>query len=351
MTGSDPARRPTPLPGWITGPLSRVYGVELARRNRRFDRGVAVTRLPVPVVSVGNLSAGGTGKTPFVRWTVAALRTMGRKPVVAMRGYKAKPGEMSDEEREHREAMPGVPVVAQPDRAAGLRALLASESDRGVDCVVLDDGFQHRRLARDVDIVLVDASRPPDRDALLPQGFLREGLRALGRAHAIVLTHAELVDEHELARIVGVLRPWLPRGAPVAVTEHAWTGLRRAGHGEDLGVGWLRGRSVVAACAIGHPDGFLSCLGRAGAVVAASMVLRDHDPYGPGTLARLDRMIRHVRAEAVVITAKDEAKLGAWIASAGCQVLVPRLDLSWRLGEEAICGVICQGLGADEPPS
>lgn len=355
MTGFDPARRPTPLPGWITGPLSRVYGGELARRNRRFDRGVVVTRLPVPVVSVGNLSAGGTGKTPFVRWAVAALQTMGRSPAVAMRGYQARPGEMSDEEREHREAMPGVPVVAQPDRAAGVRALLASEAGRGVDCVVLDDGFQHRRLARDVDIVLVDASRPPDRDALLPRGFLREGLRALGRAHGVVLTHAEMIDEKELARIAGVLRPWLPEGAPVAVTEHAWTGLHRAADREDLGVAWLAGRPVVAACAIGHPGGFLAGLKRAGAVVRASLVLRDHDPYAPATLARLERMIADVRPDALVITAKDLTKLGGWIPHAACPVLVPRLGLRWRVGdgqtgEVAIRGLISRGVRADDHP-
>ena len=352
MTGSEPARRPTPLPGWITGPLSRAYGAELARRNRRFDRGIGVSRLAVPVVSVGNLSAGGTGKTPFVRWAVETLRGMGRCPAIAMRGYKARPGEMSDEEREHREAMPGVPVVAQPDRAAGLRALLASEPGRRVDCVVLDDGFQHRRLAREVDIVLVDASRPPDRDALLPKGFLREGLDALRRAHGVVLTHAELVDEQELARLVGVLRAHLPGQSPIAVTDHAWTGLIRAGDGADLGSDWLRGRSVVAACAIGHPEGFLAGLERAGARVLASMVLRDHDPFAPATLRQLERLIRDSRPEALVVTMKDLTKIRDRMPDAGCPVVVPMLGLAWRplggtQGQEGIRGLLAAGIGAD----
>lgn len=342
MTSADRPPAPTPLPGWLTRPLAAVYAREIGRRTRAYDAGRGVVRLDRPVVSVGNLSTGGTGKTPLVRWVVGRLLDEGARPAVAMRGYGAKPGRPSDEEQEHREAMPGVPIVARPDRAVGLRALFATPEGRAVDCVVLDDGFQHRRLARDLDLVLVDASRPPDRDALLPAGHLREPVSSLARAHGVVITHAELVGADEPARIEGVLRRWLPAGAPVAVAEHAWTALDAAGPGQPgpLDLSWLSGRRVVAACAIGHPDGFLAALKRAGAEVVGALVLGDHDPYGPRTLARLDRLVRDRAPEAVVVTTKDRVKLGAWIASSDVPVVVPRLGVRFRSGASGVAALL-----------
>ncbi|MEA5612293.1 tetraacyldisaccharide 4'-kinase [Nodularia spumigena] len=319
----------------MTGPLSRVYGWEVARRNRRWDRGEGVTRLDRPVVSIGNLSAGGTGKTPMVRWAVGALQESGHRPAVAMRGYKAEPGQPSDEEREHREALPGVPVVARPDRAAGLQDLFATPEGAQVDCVVLDDGFQHRRLARDLDIVLVDASRPPDRDALLPLGYLREPLDSLRRAQACVLTHAELVGPERLADLADLVRTFLPDGSPVAVAEHRWTRLRRVGCSDEPVV-WLAGRRVVAVCAIGHPEAFLTGLEQAGAGVAGSLCLPDHDAFGPRTVRRLEAMVESCRPEAVVMTAKDLTKLDSWSRGCPVPVVVPELGMGWRSGEDAL---------------
>lgn len=294
---------------------------------------MGVTRLDRPVISVGNLSAGGTGKTPMVRWVVGALQEMGHRPAVAMRGYKAEPGRPSDEEGEHREALPGVPVVACPDRTGGLRALFDTPEGTGVDCVVLDDGFQHRRLARDLDIVLVDASRPPDRDALLPLGFLREPLGSLRRAQACVLTHAELVGPERLADLADLMRKSLPDGSPVAVAEHRWTHLRRVGCSEEP-VAWLAGRRVVAVCAIGHPQAFLKGLELAGAGLAGSLCLPDHDAYGSRTVRRLDALIESCRPEAVVMTAKDLTKLDSWSRGCPVPVMVPALGMGWRSGEE-----------------
>jgi tetraacyldisaccharide 4'-kinase len=341
MTSGRPDRSPTRLPAWMTGPLARVYGREVGRRNRRWDRGEGVTRLDRPVISVGNLSAGGTGKTPMVRWVVGALQETGHRPAVAMRGYKAEPGHPSDEEREHREALPGVPVVARPDRGAGLRALFASPEGSTVDCVVLDDGFQHRRLARDLDIVLVDASRPPDRDALLPLGYLREPLASLRRAHACVLTHAELVTPGAVARLVGVVREHLPEPAPVAVADHRWAVVRRVGTPDvALDPAWLAGRRVVAVCAIGHPEAFLRGLERAGARTVSSLCLPDHDPFAASTVRRLNSLIGSVRPEAVVMTAKDLTKLGPWSRSSPTPVVIPELGMGWRAGEDALRGLL-----------
>ncbi len=209
---------------------------------------------------------------------------------------------------------------------------------------MLDDGFQHRRLARDLDIVLVDASRPPDRDALLPLGYLREPPSSLRRAHACVVTHAELVTPEAVSRLVSDLGGWLPGGAAggrkIAVAEHRWTGLKRVGSVETSGVDWLSGRCVVAVCAIGHPEGFLHGLERAGARVAGSLVLPDHDPYGPSAVRRLDDLIASARPEVVVMTAKDLAKMEAWALSSRVPVMVPVLGMGWRSGEGEILGLL-----------
>lgn len=335
MTSARPQRSPTRLPDWVTKPLARVYGWEVGRRNRRWDKGVGVVRLGCPVISVGNLSAGGTGKTPMVRWVVGALQDMGHRPAVAMRGYKASSGQPGDEEREHREAMPGVPVVAHPDRARAVGSFLRSAEGRSVDCVVLDDGFQHRRLARDLDIVLVDASRPPEQDALLPLGFLREPLGSLGRAHACVLTHAEMARPERLSATARIVRDHLPEGAPLAVAEHRWNGLRRVGC-SDLSPAWLSGRRVAAVCAIGHPEAFLNGLEQAGARLAGSLCLPDHDAFETGTVRRLDALIESCHPEAVVMTAKDLTKLGSWARASAVPVVVPVLGFGWRSGEDEL---------------
>jgi tetraacyldisaccharide 4'-kinase len=295
---------------------------------------VGVTRLDRPVISVGNLSSGGTGKTPLVRWVVSEIQAAGHRPVVAMRGYKARPGRPSDEEREHREAMPAVPVVADPRRAEALRSFFVTPEGATRDCVLLDDGFQHRRLARDLDIVLVDASRPPDRDRLLPAGHLREPPGSLSRADVVVLTHAELVRPEEARRVERAVREAAGRDLVVALAEHRWTGLLRSDTPGDApaDLSWLAGRRVVGACAIGHPEGFFAALDRAGARCVARVVRRDHDPFAPATVRRIAELADATRAEAVVVTAKDWVKLRRHAAMLPRPVIVPVLGLAFQRG-------------------
>lgn len=202
---SPDGSRSAPLPGPLGRLAGAIYAREIRRRNRAYDRGGRVTRLDRPVISVGNLSAGGTGKTPMVMKLATALLEAGHHPCIAMRGYKAAAGR-SDEAEEYRARLVNVPVVAQPDRISGLRALFATEVGRDVDVVLLDDGFQHRRLARDLDIVLVDATRSPFEDRLLPAGYLREPPASLERAQAVVITHAEAVVGGEIDRLEAGLR-------------------------------------------------------------------------------------------------------------------------------------------------
>jgi tetraacyldisaccharide 4'-kinase len=344
------------VPGVIVHALARIYGWGVARRNKRFDRGVGVTEFDRPVISVGNLSVGGTGKTPLVASLIAMLREGGHWPCVAMRGYGQRDGERADEAREYRARFPDLPMVVRPDRTSGLLELFHAEAGERVDCVVLDDGFQHRCIARQLDIVLLDATRSPFEDALLPAGWLREPVSSLQRARAGVITHAEHVSGASLQELVERTRSAMAPGALVCVTEHAWDGLVQSEPGPTLPVSWLRGKRVFVCCAIGNPDAFLaqvdaSVRGRASAgtaladaspladftVLAGSMVLRDHDPYEPATIRKLLDQARAARAEAIVVTEKDWVKLTrvkpeAW----PCPVVRPRLAIRCREGEAAL---------------
>lgn len=337
MTVADGARH-GPVPAWIGRVLEPIYAAAIARRNRRFDAGRGVVRLDRPVISVGNLSVGGTGKTPMVVHLVRELLAAGRRPCIAMRGYvpRSSRGDrgaaLSDEAEQYKRLLPGVPVVAQPDRAAGLQRLFATDEGRVIDCVVLDDGFQHRRLARDLDIVLLDASRNPFEDRLLPAGWLREPVASLARAHAIVATHTELAGPQRTESILRSAAAITPRAA-LAAARHAWSALTvaQAGVEREEPVGWLAGRRITAVCAIGNPEGFLAGVRAAGAQITSSMVLPDHDRYDPETVRAITRTA--TGAAAIVTTEKDWAKLGRLDpATWPCPVARPVLTLEFDRG-------------------
>ena len=246
----------SPLPGIlrpIGGLAARVYGGVVGMRNGSFDCGQRESsRLPIPVISVGNLSAGGTGKTPMVQWVVGQLLEEGRRPIIAMRGYKAERGgrgggKRSDEQIEHEERFSGVPVVVGAKRYEAVGEFLA-ENDGRYDCCVLDDGFQHRQLGRDLDLVLIDATRSVFEDRLLPCGYLREPVESLGRADGVVLMNGDLRDEDRVDLLRVQVGKYHGR-PPIARFRHSWKGLRFfeggvEGGGEDEvvhRVGRLRG--------------------------------------------------------------------------------------------------------------
>jgi len=328
-----------PLSRWlapIAWPLARAYGAGVAWRNARFDRGVGVQRLEVagvrvPVISVGNLTAGGTGKSPFVAWVCAELSRAGAQPVIAMRGYGAKSPEESDEAREYATTAPGAWVVVHPDRVAALRSALskvaASELARCV--VVLDDGFQHRRLARDLDIVLVDASRPGLDGDLLPHGWLREPARGLSRAGLVVLTKAD--DAAQRERAASLVQGARGR-AHDAACAHAWHAISilEGGGTRTGGLEALAGRRVLSACALGNPAHFHGMVERAGARIVRRFERGDHLAFTP---AELDAHASASGAEAIVLSRKDLVKLRALPTM---PVLVPELGLRMIEGEDAV---------------
>jgi tetraacyldisaccharide 4'-kinase len=332
----------TPVTDWlrpVTAPAAWAYGVAVGWRNRRYDRGRGVRRVGVPVVSVGNLTVGGVGKTPMVAWIAERLLAGGHRPVIAMRGYKARPGEPSDEEAEYGERLPDVDVVAHPDRATALGAYLERYPD--VDCALLDDGFQHRRLHRDLDLVLVDASRAMPRERLLPAGRLREPPESLRRADAVVLTHGDERDDG--------LVDWIERRhgrPPVAATRHRWSALRVFGpEGETAEpVAWLAGRRLLTLLGVGHPGAVRRQLEAAGATVAVDVPAGDHERYHEQKLRLVRGLCEPV--DAMVVTGKDWVKVRRLIDLADwpAPIVVPRLVMDVYEGADRLEALVARAV-------
>ena len=336
-----PRPRAAPAPPWLAAIAAPVFSSIVRRRNARFDRGVGVVSLPVPVVSVGNISVGGVGKSPMVRWIAACLAETGHRPAIAMRGYGAAAGAMTDEQAEHREALLGVPIAAHRSRAAAAIALL--DLAPWVDVVILDDGFQHRRLRRDVDIVLIDGTRSPFADRPLPAGWLREPPASLRRAHAVVITHAEAVTTAALDDLAQRIISVAP-DASIAIARHGWSRLDTdAG---PMEVGALNGRRVHAICGVGNPGALLAQVRATGAVLNSADVMRDHARYSPSAVEASIRRAARVRCEFVLTTGKDWVKLRPifeGLRRRGVRtppVVRPRLDMIFDEGEADVLGLV-----------
>lgn len=341
---SDAPRQPLPAPlDLLAAPLAWAYGVGVRYRNARFDRGVGIGSLPVPVVSVGNITAGGTGKTPFVAWVATALAARGHRPLIAMRGYRAAPGEAGDEELEYRSLLPEVPVVANPQRLEAVgRHLARAAPERMPDVVLLDDGFQHRQVRRDLDVVLVDATRPGLGDRLLPSGWLREPAAGLRRASAVIVTRAEEMNEalgREIARLHG--------RAPLAWTRHAWRAVTLHGaDGESRSpLSWLRGKRLTSFCGVGNPRSVLATATGFGATIAADLPARDHVAITVETIRRIVAAARG--SDGMLLTRKDWVKVAALrdgaaraIFADAPPVVVPDMAIEFIDGEEAVIAAL-----------
>jgi tetraacyldisaccharide 4'-kinase len=301
-------RRCGPIAALARGLLRLVespYSLAVCWRNRRYDRGSAlVERGTVPVVCVGNLSLGGTGKTPMVKWIARWFVERGVRVAIVSRGYGAQAGKQNDEALELAQSLPGVPQVQNPDRVAGARRAV---EEFGAQLILLDDGFQHRRLARDLDIVLLDATEPFGFDHVFPRGTLREPVTGLQRAGVVCLTRADRVDES--ARIA--IRQRVANLAPHAAwceAAHAPHGLLNAAGRTEL-LWLLADRHVAAFCGIGNPAAFRHALESAGCDIVLWREFADHHAYSDTDLAELRGSVSASNAELVVCTHKDLVKL------------------------------------------
>lgn len=304
------------------------YGVGVGVRNTLFDLGVkSSARADVPVVSVGNLTLGGTGKTPCVEWVASFYRSLGVRAAILSRGYGVESGP-NDEALVLEDNLPDVPHLQGADRAA-LAATAVAELDS--ELLILDDGFQHRRLKRDLDIVLVDATQPLADDYLFPRGRLREPVSALHRADVVIVTRADACERDPVAarRVADLERR---RGKPVARAVHAPQHLMGVdGAVESLDA--LRGRAVGAFCGLGNPEAFRRTLADLGADVVSFRVFPDHHPYTRSDVADLRRWGADLPAGGLALTTqKDFVKLR--LADLGTTPLwAVRVGLAFTRGE------------------
>jgi len=281
------------------------YTAAVGWRNRNYNSGRwPAARVGVPVVSVGNLTLGGTGKTPAVEWIARWYRNRGVRVVLVSRGYGRKHGSSNDEALELAQKLPDVPHLQDPDRVRAARQAIAKH---GAELVLLDDAFQHRRIARDLDIVLVDALEPYGFEHVFPRGTLREPLSSLARADVVMLTRADLVSAdqrdaiHERAGSMGPKATWVEAThEPQHLVDH---------EGQEVPLSWLAGRRIAAFCGIGNPSSFRRALERLDANVIAFREFPDHFAYDEGDLVELQKWCQPLAAEAFVCTQKDLVKI------------------------------------------
>lgn len=299
--GDGPAERAV---GALLAPAAWGYAAVVAARNAFYDRGVLRSHAAaVPVLSLGNLSVGGTGKTPIAAWAAAWLAAAGARPAVVLRGYG------DDEPLVHARLNPQVTVVTDADRVRGVERARAL----GADCAILDDAFQHRRIRRTADWVLVAAEQWRSGLRSLPAGPLRESAASLARADVLIVTRKSASRERA-DEVAGALEPSMRAGAGIAIchlTPYAIVD-ERSGHREPLS--WLAGREVTAVAAIGAPDAFFAQLAAQGAVVAP-LAFPDHHAFDAADVARIASS--GASRAGVVCTLKDAVKLGPLWPSSG----------------------------------
>ena len=282
------------------------YEALVRLRNYGYDHSIlAVKKASAPVISVGNLTLGGTGKTPLVAWLAHWFAQHNKKPAIISRGYKAKTGQLSDEAAELKILLPTVPHYANKQRIIAAREAIT----KGSDVLLLDDGFQHRQISRDLNLVTIDATDPFGCNRLFPRGLLREPLWGLKRADALVLTRTDQVSiktrneiQEQCFRFVGSYdKPWIE-------TEHRPSNLRLV-DGTTQPLKTLQDKRILSLSAIGNPAAFHRTLTTLGNEPVATLTFPDHHTYTTDDIHRISEETESVGAEIIVTTLKDLVKL------------------------------------------
>lgn len=283
------------------------YAEAMQLRNAMYERGVFRShKLGRPCISVGNLTAGGTGKTPVVLWLAKRFLDEGCRPAVLMRGYRKRGASISDEQKMLQALAPDLQVHANPDRVAAAAAAVAAEPS--ITHFILDDGLQHRRVRRDFDLVLVNARRPFGFGHVHPRGLLRENMSGLDRADAVLLTHASEIATEAPAELERQLRELTD--APVYRCDHVADELISADSGTTLPLERLQTDPFVLFTGLGDPDSLESRL-RTMAGFRDAERFGDHHHYTDADLRQLLRLAGHSGAAMLVTTEKDWAKVSS----------------------------------------
>jgi len=315
--------------------ISIVYGGLVKLREALYKKGFLQSkRLPCPVVSIGNITVGGTGKTPMTLYVAELIRRFGYKVAIVSRGYKGKaektggivhdgriicmePDQAGDEPFMMAKRLRSVPVIVGKDR---FRAGMLAVKEFNPDVVLLDDGFQHLRLYRDIDLVLLDFSSPFGNGNLLPRGILREPASSLSRADALILTRSDSAPGSIKANLVDRLM-YLSQKRSVYITFHApyiFKVVKAAGDIEHIDLSksrdWnseiIKGRNVFAFSGIARNEDFIHTVESFGCNVSGFAGFSDHHKYSDEDINKILRSAKNAGAEIVCTTEKDYARMG-----------------------------------------
>ncbi len=300
-------------------PFAWLYECVVVLRNLFFDLKLSRTeRVGVPVISVGNITAGGTGKTPVAELVANTLERMNIRAAIVSRGYgrttqglrevsdgsslKATVRESGDEAFQLAARLPKTAVVVDERRVRGARHAIESLK---ANAIVLDDGFQHRSLHRDLDIVLVDATQSPFQTMMIPAGFRREPLGALKRADVVILTKVR--PGENIDRLGEQIRS--RSDAAIMTSSYRVTSFRRAKTKFRVDLNSVRGKHAVAFCGIGRPESFKQSLEEIGIHVDSMIAFNDHHWYSTSDLERIVAEQEKWKAEFIVSTEKDFVRI------------------------------------------
>lgn len=286
--------------------LELPYRIAVNTRNMMFAKGFKkTTTLPCATISVGNITTGGTGKTPMVIEIALRLISLDANPAILLRGYKATNNHSDEAMVLQKELGPSVPVMPNPSRIQGSQAVLKDYPD--TDVFILDDGFQHRQVTRDLDLVLIDATEPFGYDHVLPRGLLREPLENLKRAGCIIMTRCEQVTEEEIEKLDQRIEKISGR-PPIAHAQHKWIGFTRNRNNDNQPRTTLRDLNVIGVSGIANPQPFLNTLAKMSNSIINSHSLADHYVYTREWLDNLLKEALEKNADAIVTTEKDWVK-------------------------------------------
>ncbi|HBJ38723.1 MAG TPA: tetraacyldisaccharide 4'-kinase [Planctomycetaceae bacterium] len=323
------------------------YWIVITFRNLAYDRRwYNIQRCDVAVISIGNLTTGGTGKTPLVRYTARLLREHDYRVALVSRGYGSVDGADNDEAMELAATLPDVPHLQNPDRVASAQ-IAVEELESQV--ILMDDGFQHRRLHRDLDVLVIDATCPLGFGHLLPRGLLREPVSSAKRAAAAVLTRSDAVDEATRKAI----RDTILRRSPNIVwaeTVHRPTGLLQWPD-SILPLQRIDGQPVAIVCGIGNPDAFTKTAKSAGATVVQRIELPDHDAYDQETVTMIRQRILEWgdSVTQILCTHKDLVKIQT-DSIAGKPLLAIQIEIDFTAGKAAYDELVLDQLAGNQAP-
>jgi len=313
--------------------LEVPYCSVVSARNFFYDKRIlSVHRFPVPVISVGNLTLGGTGKSPMVAWLCRFFLDRKLRPGLVSRGYQKLSNEGNDEFMEMSRRFPTVPHFQSINRVEAIQKMLQTEQ---VDLVILDDAFQHRRVERNIDLVLLDATAPFGFGHVFPRGTLRESVSGLRRADIALLTRSDLADEEERQKIrqrVLSINPNITWGE----TIHVPTSLVSAKSFSAEPIESISGQSALAFCGIGNPAAFQKTLERCGVRVAKLIPFPDHYHYTPRDADKLVRTAKELGTDTIICTMKDLVKLDQMDFS-GLSLRAVSIEIQFVVGESAVC--------------